>query len=86
MKAHITENRGNVTVEGCKSKLQCKMPNCRREDTELFDQVNRFLHDEVIPAIREYPLIRNEAVNVVVNAFLEAGLDMMVHDRLHLAG
>jgi hypothetical protein len=25
-----------------------------------------------------------EAVNVVVNAFLEAGLDMMVHDRLHL--
>ncbi len=66
-------------------KLQCKMPNCRRGDTNLFDQVNHFLYDEVIPAKREWTLIRNEAVNVVMNALLEARLDMMVHGRLNLA-
>ena len=63
-----------------------RTPHCCRGDTELFDQIDHFLHDDVIPAIREWTLICNEAANVVVNALLETGLDMMVHDRLDSAG
>jgi len=54
-------------------------------DTELFDQINHFLHDDVIPAVREWTPIRNEAANVVVNALLETGLHMMIHNLLDFA-
>jgi hypothetical protein len=67
----------------CKSS---QMPNCRRGDTEHFDQIDHFLNNKVIPAIREWNFICNEAANVVVNALLETGLDMMIHDLLNFAG
>jgi len=67
----------------CKSS---RTPNRCRGDTELFDQIDHFFHDEVIPAIREWTLICNEAANVVVNPLLETGLDMMIHDLLDFAG
>ena len=70
-------------VVRCKSS---RTPNCRTGDTERFDQINHFLHDEVISAIREWTPICDEAPNVVVNALLETGLDMMIHDLLNFAG
>ena len=70
-------------MQKCKSS---RAPNCCRGDTELFDQIDHFLHDEVIPAICEWTPICNETANVVVNVLLETGLDMMIHDLLDFAG